>query len=219
MKIYSYINRKFLRLLGSKNILRINFLFHKFFGEKDLGNIGFDFSKKKTRQFIIQDIIYKKNYKSYLEIGCFDNELFDYVKCNKKVGVDPYNKLTFALDFNKLMVPTPQPDGSERDKSLLSGMFGSFGDAPGGFTEELQEVSVSFGAEYEYKETFAIRAGYFYEHRNKGNRKYFTAGLGFKVDKLQFNFSYLVPQFQEHPLAETLRFGAILDLSQLSDDN
>lgn len=149
----------------------------------------------------------------------------DFIPTNFRIGsalssfLDPYNKLTFALDFNKLMVPTPQPDGSERDKSLISGMFGSFGDAPGGFNEELQEVSVSFGAEYEYKETFAIRAGYFYEHRNKGNRKYFTAGLGFKVDKLEFNFSYLVPQFQEHPLAETLRFGAILDLSQLSDDN
>ena len=101
MKIYSYFNRKFLRLLGSKNVLKINFLFHKLFGEKDLGNIGFDFSKKKTRQFIIQDIIYKKNYKSYLEIGCFDNELFDYVKCNKKVGVDPYTGGTIRKTSDK----------------------------------------------------------------------------------------------------------------------
>ncbi len=149
----------------------------------------------------------------------------DFIPTNLRIGsslasfLDPYNKVTIALDFNKLMVPTPQPDGSERDKSLLAGMFGSFGDAPGGFSEELQEISISFGAEYEYKETFAIRAGYFYEHRNKGNRKFFTAGLGFKVKKLEFNFSYLVPQFQEHPLAETLRFGAILNLSGSSDEN
>jgi len=90
MKIHSHIYRKLLRFLSSKSILKLNYLFHKLFGEKNLGNIGFDFSQKKTRKFIIQDIIKKKNYKSYLEIGCFDNELFDYVKCNKKVGVDPY---------------------------------------------------------------------------------------------------------------------------------
>ena len=80
MGIYSYINRKFLRLLSSRNVLKLNYLFHKLFGEKDLGNIGFDFSKKPTRQFIVQDVINKKNYKSYLEIGCFDNELFNNIK-------------------------------------------------------------------------------------------------------------------------------------------
>ena len=101
MKIHSYIYSKFLRLLGSKNILKVNYLFHKFFGEKDLGNIGFDFSKKHTRQFIIQDIINKKNYKSYLEIGCFDNELFDHIKCNKKVGVDPYTGGTVRKNSDK----------------------------------------------------------------------------------------------------------------------
>ena len=90
MTTYSYIHRKFLRLLSSNRVLKLNYFFHKLFGAKDLGNIGFDFSKKKTRQFIIQDIINRKSYKSYLEIGCFDNELFNYVKCNKKVGVDPY---------------------------------------------------------------------------------------------------------------------------------
>lgn len=149
----------------------------------------------------------------------------DFLPTNLRIGsalssfLDQYNKVTFALDFNKLMVPTPQRDGSERDKSLLAGMFGSFGDAPGGFTEELQEISISFGAEYEYQEKFAVRTGYFYEHRNKGNRKYFTAGVGFKVEKLEINFSYLVPQVQEHPLAETLRFGLILNLSGSSQDD
>ncbi|OEK05487.1 type IX secretion system outer membrane channel protein PorV [Roseivirga misakiensis] len=163
------------------------------------------------------------NIGSKLSYNSADEE--DFIPTNFRIGsalssyLDQYNKVTLALDFNKLMVPTPQRDGSERDKPLLSGIFGSFGDAPGGFTEELQEVSVSFGAEYEYQEKFAIRTGYFYEHRNKGNRKYFTAGVGFMVKKLELNFSYLVPQFQEHPLAETLRFGMILDLSSSSDDN
>lgn len=149
----------------------------------------------------------------------------DFIPTNLRIGsalssfLDQYNKVTFALDFNKLMVPTPQLNGSERDKSLLAGMFGSFGDAPGGLTEELQEISISFGAEYEYQEKFALRTGYFYEHRNKGNRKYFTAGVGFKVEKLEINFSYLVPQVQEHPLAETLRFGLILNLSGPSEGN
>lgn len=147
----------------------------------------------------------------------------DFIPTNLKLGgtlasfIDPYNKITFALDLNKLMVPTPQPDGSEKQKGVLEGMITSFGDAPGGFTEEMQEVMFSTGAEYEYRETFALRVGYFYEHENKGNRKYFTMGAGFKVKKLEFNFSYLIPQFQDHPLAETLRFGAILDLSPKSD--
>jgi len=147
----------------------------------------------------------------------------DFIPTNLKIGgaltsyLDPYNKLTFAMDLNKLLVPTPQGDGSERDKSLIEGMFGSFGDAPGGFSEELQEIMWSFGAEYEYKETFALRAGYFYEHENKGNRKYFNFGAGFNYKKLEINFSYLIPQFQDHPLAETLRFGAILNLSPRTD--
>lgn len=147
----------------------------------------------------------------------------DFIPTNLKLGgalstfLDPYNKITFALDLNKLMVPTPQPDGSERDKGVLEGMFSSFGDAPNGFTEEMQEIMISSGIEYEYKETFALRAGYFYENENKGNRKYFTFGAGFQVKKLEFNFSYLIPQFQDHPLAETLRFGMIVDLSPKSD--
>ncbi|MGW8121304.1 type IX secretion system outer membrane channel protein PorV [Roseivirga echinicomitans] len=144
----------------------------------------------------------------------------DFIPTNLKLGaalasfLDPYNKISFALDFNKLMVPTPRPDGSHRDKSLIAGMFGSFGDAPNGFKEELQEIMISFGTEYEYKETFAIRAGYFYEHENKGNRKYFTMGVGFKVKKLGIDFAYLVPTLQEHPLAETLRFGLTYNLNK-----
>lgn len=158
------------------------------------------------------------NIGSKISYNSADEE--DFIPTNLRVGsalssfLDPYNKITLALDLNKLMVPTPQPDGSHRDKGLLAGMFGSFGDAPGGFNEEMQEVMISFGAEYEYREKFLIRTGYFYEHVNKGNRKYFTMGLGFKLEKLEFNFSYLVPQLQEHPLAETLRFGAIFNFTK-----
>tara|TARA_B100001175_G_scaffold272551_1_gene245774 strand:- start:311 stop:1027 length:717 start_codon:yes stop_codon:yes gene_type:complete len=101
MKVYYYIQRKLLRFLSSKIILKLNFLFHYLFGEKDLGNIGFDFSKKPTRKFIIQDIINKKHYKSYLEIGCFDNELFNHIKCDKKVGVDPYTGGTIRKTSDK----------------------------------------------------------------------------------------------------------------------
>ncbi|GAB5526318.1 MAG: type IX secretion system outer membrane channel protein PorV [Roseivirga sp.] len=144
----------------------------------------------------------------------------DFIPTNLRLGsalstyLDPYNKITLAMDFNKLMVPTPQPDGSHLDKGLLEGVFGSFGDAPDGIGEELQEVTISTGAEYEYKETFAIRAGYFYEHVNKGNRKFFTMGVGFKHKNIGVDFAYLIPQFQDHPLAETLRFGLTLDLGK-----
>ena len=101
MAIYSYIHRKLLRLLSSSSILKLNYFFHKLFGEKDLGNIGFDFSIKHNRQFIVQNIINKKNYKSYLEIGCFDDELFNNIKCNKKVGVDPYTGGTIRKTSDK----------------------------------------------------------------------------------------------------------------------
>ena len=99
--MYTYIQKKLLRLLNSKSILRLNYFFHKVFGEKNLGNIGFDFSQKQTRKFIIQDIINKKNYKSYLEIGCFDNELFNHINCNKKVGIDPYTGGTIRKTSDK----------------------------------------------------------------------------------------------------------------------
>lgn len=174
-----------------------------------------------NKQSLLSYGVVISNIGSKITYNSADEE--DFIPTNLKVGgaltsfVDPYNKVTFALDFNKLMVPTPQGDGSERDKPLIEGMFSSFADAPDGFSEEMQEIMFSVGGEYEYKETFALRAGYFYEHENKGNRKYFTFGAGFNVKKLEINFSYLIPQFQDHPLAETLRFGAILDLSPRSD--
>ncbi len=164
-------------------------------------------------------------------------EDLDYIPTNFRIGTaysvdfDPQNTITFALDFNKLLVPTPpiystnedgtlatdengnliiEPgNGKDPNRSLISGMFGSFADAPDGFTEELQEVMISFGVEYSYDDKFALRTGYFYENPNKGGRRYFTMGLGFDINKLGVDFSYLVPQTQNHPLAETLRFSLL----------
>jgi hypothetical protein len=161
----------------------------------------------------------------------------DYIPTNLRIGaaysinLDPTNKITFALDLNKLLVPTPpiystNEDGSletdengnliispgngkDPNRPLISGMFGSFGDAPGGFSEEMQEVIISFGVEYTYNDKFALRSGYFYENPNKGGRRYFTMGVGFDLTKFGFDFSYLVPQTQNHPLAETLRFSLL----------
>lgn len=162
----------------------------------------------------------------------------DFIPINIRLGsaykmhIDPYNNITIALDFNKLMVPTPpvyardengaiivdpetnQPvieRGKDPNRPLLSGMFGSFADAPDGFPEEMQEIMISLGAEYWYNNTFAARIGYFYESANKGNRKYLTVGLGFRYNVFGIDFAYLVPQKQDNPLAETLRFSLLFN--------
>lgn len=130
-------------------------------------------------------------------------------------GIDEYNKITLALDINKLLVPTPDTSGTYPDKGVVSGIFSSFGDAP--FSEELHELMYSAGAEYWYNDQFAVRGGYFSEHKTKGNRKYFTAGVGIKYDIFGLNFSYLVPfgsGIQKNPLSNTLRFTLTFDLSR-----
>ncbi|WMN12671.1 type IX secretion system outer membrane channel protein PorV [Marivirga salinae] len=147
-----------------------------------------------------------------------DNEQF--LPINMKIGtafttsLDAYNKLTIALDFNKLMVPTPI-EGDTTNATLLEGMFGSFSDAPGGFQEEMREISISSGIEYTYNNVFAVRTGYFYEHFTKGGRQYFTAGVGFRYQVLGLDFSYLIPTTQNNPLAETLRFTAVFKFEDM----
>lgn len=144
----------------------------------------------------------------------------DFIPTNLRLGsafttnLDPYNKLTFALDLNKLLVPSPQFDNSENDKSLLGGIFGSFSDAEDGASEELKEVTISSGAEYWYNDTFAARLGYFMESDEKGNRRYLTMGLGFRYQVFGIDFAYLVPSEQEHPLAETLRFSILFNFDK-----
>ncbi|HVI45527.1 MAG TPA: type IX secretion system outer membrane channel protein PorV [Chitinophaga sp.] len=151
----------------------------------------------------------------------------DFLPTNLALGgaytfaLDESNQLTFALDINKLLVPTPDSNGNYKTKSALEGMFSSFGDAPGGFKEELQELMFSVGSEYWYNQMFAVRAGYFYENKNKGNRKYFTAGIGIKYDIYGLNFSYLVPSgsgTQRNPLSNTLRFSVTFDLGGSKND-
>ncbi len=154
-----------------------------------------------------------------------DDDNRDFIPTNLRLAsafttnLDQYNTLTFGLDFNKLMVPSPQEDGSERDKNLLGGMFGSFADAEGGFKEEMQEITVSAGAEYWYNNTFAARLGYFYEAEEKGGRQYLTMGLGFRYQVFGIDFAYLVPSQQEHPLAETLRFTLLFNFNKDTDNS
>ena len=153
------------------------------------------------------------------KISYTDNNNKDFLPTNFRLGgaytteLDPYNSITFLLDFNKLMVPSP---GSNRDTvSLLSGMFGSFSDAPGGAREELQEFMISSGVEYWYRNIFAARLGYFNEHIDKGNRKYLTMGVGFRKETFGIDVAYIVPTNQrEHPLAETLRFTLLMQMPQ-----
>ena len=129
-----------------------------------------------------------------------------FLPTNLKLGtaythyLDPFNTLTLAVDFNKLLVPSVS-DSTTANKSVVSGIFSSFGDS----NDELKEIMISTGLEYSYKEIFSARAGYFHEHKDKGNRKYITMGVGFKYQVFGADFAYLVPTEQEHPLAETLR--------------
>lgn len=133
--------------------------------------------------------------------------------------LDDYNDFTFALDLNKLLVPTPPiydsngriVAGKDPNRSVPAGIFGSFSDAPGGFHEELQEVSIATGLEYWYNHQFAVRTGYFYENPNKGNRQYLTLGLGLRYNIVDIDFSYLVANQQKSPLANTLRFSLIFN--------
>lgn len=148
----------------------------------------------------------------------------DFIPMNMRLGgsgtlnFDDFNKLTLSLDLNKLLVPTPpEYDGTEivagkdPNVSVPAAIFQSFYDAPGGFSEELHEITYSFGAEYWYNDQFAIRGGYFHENQWKGNRKFFTAGAGFKLKGFTIDFSYLMPTTSNHPLARTLRFSLSFD--------
>ncbi len=165
------------------------------------------------------------------------NEFRDFLPANLGIGAaldldfDDYNSITFALDINKLMNPTPIPaliDGVEnpeydsnpengiadyREKPLFSGMFGSFTDAPGGFSEELTEYNIAGALEYWYDKQFAVRAGYFFEHPLKGDRQFLTVGIGLKYNVYGLNLSYLVPtNNQNNPLDNTLRFTLSFDV-------
>lgn len=155
---------------------------------------------------------------SYINAGTAD-----FIPTNLRIGsalemsIDPEgkNKITAALDFNKLMVPTTS---TGRSQTVLSGMFGSFGDAPGGLSEEFKEIMISVGAEYNYNDLFFARLGYFGENVSKGNRKYFTVGAGFKYNDLGIDVSYLAAQGANSPLGNTIRFTLSLAINKTAKE-
>ena len=159
-----------------------------------------------------------------------DNNNQEFLPANLRVGgrytnrIDDYNKVSVMVDINKLLVPTPNFRTYSTDSlqsltdynniGVVAGALQSFGDAPGGINEELQELQLSMGAEYWYAETFAVRAGYFFEHANKGGRQYATVGFGLRYNFFSFDFSYLVPtsRLSNNPLTNTIRITLSMDL-------
>ena len=138
-----------------------------------------------------------------------------------KLKLNDFNELAFNLDLNKLLVPTPPIYGTDTtatntkgliiygkdpDVSIAQGIFQSFNDAPGGSKEELKEINYAFGMEYWYDKQFAFRAGYFHEDKLKGNRKYFTLGVGLRYNVFGIDLAYLIPTEQRNPLENTLHF-------------
>lgn len=160
-----------------------------------------------------------------------------FLPTNLRIGtsllmpINEYNTFSVSLDANKLMVPTmPQKEDGEADEdyqtrledeyyniSSISGIFKSFGDAPGGFKEEMQEISWSLGCEYTYHNQFSVRGGYHHESENKGNRKYYTVGAGFKMSVFSLDAGYLISASQSNPLDQTLRFSLSFDMDGLKD--
>ena len=175
------------------------------------------------------------NIGSKITFGGDENS--EFIPANMRLGaalmvpIDEYNRFTIAADANKLLVPTYplQEDGEsgedyERrvqedyyDISSIAGIFKSFGDAPGGFKEELQEIRWSVGAEYVYNDKFSLRAGYHHESENKGNRKYFTFGAGFRMSAFSLDCGYVWATAKSNPLDQTLRFTLGFDMDGIKD--
>ena len=175
------------------------------------------------------------NIGSKISFGGDNNS--EFIPTNMRLGaslmvpIDEYNRFTIAADANKLLVPTyPKQNEGESteayqervqkdyyDVSSISGIFKSFGDAPGGFKEELQEIQWSVGAEYIYHDKFALRAGYHHESEDKGNRKYFTVGAGFKMSVFSLDAGYVIATAKSNPLDQTLRFSLSFDMDGIKD--
>ncbi|MBR4601828.1 MAG: type IX secretion system outer membrane channel protein PorV [Prevotella sp.] len=161
----------------------------------------------------------------------------EFIPTNLRLGaslmvpIDEYNRFSIAADANKLLVPTyPKINDGEStsdyedrvqreyyDVSSISGIFKSFSDAPGGFKEELQEIQWSVGAEYTYHDQFSVRAGYHHESENKGNRKYFTVGAGFRMSVFALDAGYVIATAKSNPLDQTLRFSRTFEMDGIKD--
>lgn len=152
----------------------------------------------------------------------------DFIPANLGLGTsytkvyDEDNKISVAVDINKLLVPTPPSQGDSaalaayRTKGIVNSWLSSFGDAPGGMAEELKEFTISGGLEYSYQNQFMARAGYFHESKSKGNRQYFTLGAGLVYNVMGLNFSYIVPTgsgVNQNPLSNTMRFSLVIDIN------
>ena len=175
------------------------------------------------------------NIGSKITFGGDDNS--EFIPTNLRLGaalmvpIDEYNRFTISADANKLLVPTyPKQEEGEStedyqnrvqkdyyDVSSISGIFKSFNDAPNGFSEELEEINWSVGAEYVYNDKFSLRAGYHHESENKGNRKYFTVGAGFRVSAFTLDCGYVIATAKSNPLDQTLRFTLGFDMDGIKD--
>ena len=171
------------------------------------------------------------------KISYFGDDRSQFLPANMRLGasfmvpVDEYNRFSIAADANKLLVPTvpKQQEGEDNatyqqrvieeysDVSSISGIFKSFNDAPGGFKEELEEIQWSVGAEYVYHDQFSLRAGYHHESENKGNRKYFTVGGGFRMNVFSLDVGYVISTAKSNPLDQTLRFSLAFDMDGIKD--
>ncbi len=166
-----------------------------------------------------------------------DDQNKDFIPTNLRLGpswlmnIDEFNSFRFSIDINKLLVPTPpiyavdssgSPvydeannqviyDGMDPNVSVPKGMYQSFYDAPGGFSEEMKEFIWVIGAEYWYAKQFSVRGSYFHESTMKGGRQFFTLGVGLRYNVFGLDFSYLIPTEQQNPLANTLRFTLVFD--------
>lgn len=173
------------------------------------------------------------------KISYTENADKDFIPINLKLGaafsadLDDYNTVMITAEVNKLLVPTPPIysrdslsgdliiiSGKDPNVAIATGMFNSFSDAPGGFKEEMREFTYSYGIEYWYSKQFALRTGYFHEDMSKGNRNFFTFGLGLKLNVFGLDFAYLIPtHMRNNPLANTLRFTLTFDFDGLKNDN
>ncbi len=171
------------------------------------------------------------------KISYYGDDRSQFIPANLRLGaslmvpIDEYNRFSVSADANKLLVPTvPKQNEGESasdyqdriirdysDVGSISGIFKSFSDAPGGFKEELQEIQWSVGAEYTYHDQFSIRAGYHHESENKGNRKYFTVGGGFRMNVFSLDVGYVISTAQSNPLDQTLRFTLAFDMDGIKD--
>ena len=171
------------------------------------------------------------------KITYYGDNRSQFLPANLRIGaslmvpIDEYNRFSISADANKLRVPTVplQNEGESatdyrnrvieeyNDVSSISGIFKSFGDAPGGFKEELEEIQWSVGAEYVYHDQFSLRAGYHHESENKGNRKYFTVGGGFRMSVFSLDVGYVISTAQSNPLDQTLRFSLAFDMDGIKD--